>query len=90
MVMGSRLKPASPEAIERVPGVGDQLRRGVRIMLITTIIMGRQERIEVHYGKRNWIDIGQLHLEVTKEQLDKIHQTIHKAEINQDRTITAQ
>ncbi len=58
-------------------------------MLATIIIMRTERRIEVHYGQRNYIDIGELHLEITKEQLDALHQTIHKAEIHRDHTITA-
>jgi hypothetical protein len=59
-------------------------------MLAVITMIKREPTINVHYGENCWIDIDDLHLEISAPQYHKLQETMHKAVTNRERTLTAQ
>ncbi len=58
-------------------------------MLTTICILKREPRIDAHHGQTCWVDIDDLHLQLSPSHWTKLIETMQKAIANPDRTVTA-
>jgi hypothetical protein len=50
----------------------------------------REPEIKAHFGNHTWIDIDDLHIELSKPHYERIVKTMMDAKTNVDRTINGQ
>lgn len=59
-------------------------------MLVTVCMIKREPEIKAHFGNHTWIDIDDLHIELSKPHYERIVKTMMDAKTNVDRTINGQ